>query len=207
MHDIQQLAALAALLAACVGTAPSATEDSASSSSTVDSAGTDELSLDLPPPRVDLELVVDGQVFIGLGLTGEVDIPRGYDCAGGVYLPLSSGGDVYTYASVAFADRNPGTESRMVDPGAELGWSRTGDGATDVWIGTYRLATWTDDEVVIELDAGTRCELPDRTRCFPATGTLTVTGDRFGTRTAPRDEAFYNGMRDVATGQRLCYAR
>ena len=61
--------AAAVLLVACVGTAPSASEDSSSPAGTVDSGTTSvRTDGDYPPPRVDLELVMDGQVVTGIGI-------------------------------------------------------------------------------------------------------------------------------------------
>ncbi len=157
-----------------------------------------------------IELTMGSNSWSFVGYVQDWEVTAGADCDAAVYLvPTRVSG---IFVEPAFLDRSPGTGTIMQadnpSPGAMMQWSATdpyaaADADTDEWAGTWSVAEWTDDRVVIDLVDGVHCDLPDRANCVEEEGQLVYEGARQEAIPAiPGTNA--SGYADLTSGAPLC---
>lgn len=170
---------------------------------------------DVYPPStqiVETTIVMGGVAAVGHQRVRELETLAQADCSAGVGLAESEWSGIM--AGALFIDRNVGTATTsdptdLADPipGVSLSWSATdpeadGETMTDYWDGTFVIAEWSDDRIVIDLVDGLHCDLPDRLACVQESGTLTYSGLR--TPSEPWENSRSSGLVDVASGELIC---
>jgi hypothetical protein len=135
----------------------------------------------------------------------ELEASAGVDCVAGVILADVSAVGGVCMLNPAFVDRSIGTASTILDP-LLLSWSSTDPGAncgevTDQWTGTYEIAEWVPERVVLNLLGGTHCPYGDTGSCSESDGSLIIEGLRAGPEPASPGAPAYM---DFGSGQPIC---